>query len=310
MSATRLGPGCAGSENHVNHVNPVQGSLVFRNLAPGGGYDRSWPLCCDDALLEANGGSIHIRLTLLRSAFLVGAFAPHAGAQLTLGADVAYYSWKEVTQPLAVTEHGALLAFDLDYLQQKKSGFLVGYRGRIYFGGAAYAGAQLFAPDVSISSTTGYLGTVQEGQLRFRTAGELDLLGAVGADIWRRQLSSSQGEDYRMLFVALGFEYNTGGAGVTFGARINYPVWTVLDAHATAVGLDQNPTLTLGQDLGASLEFGYRFASRLALIGYFESFRFKASDERPVTRGGGEQGLFFEPAVDTYLLGVKVEFGR
>jgi len=232
-----------------------------------------------------------------------------AQAQFAMSAGIEYFSWTEDTQPISVKERGPLLTFGLSYTQLKERGFLFAYQGKFYTGNVDYNGAYLYAPNVPVSGTSTYTGTWQEGQLRYRLRGGLDLLGALGVDVWERQLSTTQKEDYQVAYLRLGVESSPSvRKGWLFGAGVKYPVYTRENAYFTDFGYDNNPTLSPGKELSGFANVGYRFGKNWALIGYLDSFRFSKSNEVTLTVGGTPQATAYQPASDMYVVGVKVEY--
>ncbi len=245
----------------------------------------------------------------LVTAVLLAAVAFRAPAQWYLGGSTAYYHWSEAIQPIAVVEAGLLLGFDAGYTQPVASGLLFAYRGKLYGGAAQYSGAGLFNGNPA-TSVTGYFGTMQEIQGRYRFTDRVDIVCALGGEFWRRELNTKQEENYSVVYLALGAEYNAMGPGVTAGLRLNRPVWAQLDANLNALGFEQDPVITPGNAIGGSATLGYRFERKWALIAYADLFRFP---ESPVVHvSGPKYGVteLFQPATKTYVLGVRVEFSR
>jgi hypothetical protein len=235
-----------------------------------------------------------------------------ASAQLAVSAGVEYFTWTEDTSPIQVKETGPMLALGLEWTQRREHGLLGAYRGRFYAGDVDYDGALLFAPSVGVAGTSSYLGMSNEGQLRYRLPQErgywLDLVGAAGLDMWQRELSSSQQEDYRIGFARLGVEIGPDAEiGVVAGVGIKHPFWTEEDANLFSEGYDQNPKLRPGMDASLYGHIGYRFRAHLAVIAYVDGFRFKESDPITVTRGGSTF-QFVQPQSTMLNLGVKLEY--
>jgi hypothetical protein len=233
-------------------------------------------------------------------------------AQWRVGGGVEYFTWSEDTTP-TVQEHGPMLALNLGYVQPKDKGFVFGYAGKFYFGDVDYEGATLFPPIIPLSGTTRYTGTAQEVQGRYRLPPKrgywLDFMGAVGFDIWKRELNSQQQEDYRIGFLRLGLEMDSSyDRGWVVGAGVKYPFYTWEDAHFTNIGFDQNPKLTPGKDVTIYAQAGYRFLPNWQLVGYLDSFRFSESNVVQLTAGGVPQGGFLQPASALYTWGLKVEY--
>jgi hypothetical protein len=238
--------------------------------------------------------------------------ASPARAQLAVSGAIEYFQWKEFTEPIEVVEEGPMFVLGLDYTQRKDKGLLFAYRGKVYFADVDYDGALLFAPTVPADGSTTYTGTAHEAQLRYRLAPQrgysLDVLASAGVDLWERELSDVQQEDYTIAFVRFGLELNaTGERGWTFGAGLKFPVWTEEDAHFTDAGFDQNPELQPEAKVMGYGHAGFRFQPNLALIAYVDGFNFAESDSVTVTQGGSTFE-FFQPASRQYNVGVKLQY--
>lgn len=245
---------------------------------------------------------------IVAAVLLFGFSAGCARAQFAVSAGLEYFSWTEDTSPIQVRERGPLFALGLAFTQPKEKGFLFAYRGRFYIGEVDYDGAYLNAPGVPLTGTTDYAGTAQEGQVRYRLGHAIDVLGSLGIDVWQRKLSDTQKEDYRIVYARLGVESNAAGEkGWVVGAGLKYPLWTRENAHLTDIGFDQNPELKPGKDISVFGQLGYRFEQQWAIIGYLDGFRFKQSNQVPVSTGGVPQGVVFQPGVDMYVVGLKLE---
>ena len=204
-----------------------------------------------------------------------------ARAELVLDAGVEYFDWQEDTTP-SVQETGPMFAGGITLTQDKEQGFLVGYRGQIWGGQVTYNGAELFT-GAPLTGTTQYTGLLNEGQLRYRVAlrhdQRLDGVLGVGADLWRRQLSADQKEDWAVGYARLGVEITPqpGRPGWIGGAGVKYPFYTYENANLTDIGFDQNPTFTPGKDWSAYANVGYRIDAHWSLVGYYDSYRFSQS---------------------------------
>jgi hypothetical protein len=245
---------------------------------------------------------------IIAVALLFGLSAGCARAQFAVSAGLEYFSWTEDTSPIEVRERGPLFALGLAFTQPKEHGFLFAYRGRFYIGEVDYNGAYLAAPDVPLTGNTRYTGTAQEGQVRYRLGYGLDVLGGLGIDLWQRKLSDTQKEDYRIVYGRLGVESNAAGQkGWVLGAGLKYPLWTRENAHLTDFGFDQNPELKPGKDISVFGQLGYRFEQQWAIIAYLDGFRFTQSNQVAVSVGGVPQGVVFQPGVNMYVVGLKLE---
>jgi hypothetical protein len=236
-----------------------------------------------------------------------------AHAELTLSADVAYLKWTEVTNP-EVTETGPLYGLGVAYTQDRDAGTLFAYRGKLWGGEVQYDGATLFG-GTPVTSTTNYIGLNNELQVRWRkpgeTGGSLDGVLGAGLDVWRRELSSVQKEDYAVGYLRLGVEsgaddFSTWSLSVGF----KYPVWTYENAHFDEIGFDSNPILHPGREISPYGSLGYRFTPEWQIVAYYDGFRFSKS--APVQTNEVAMGLgpttLVQPASTMSVFGIRVEY--
>ncbi len=236
-----------------------------------------------------------------------------AHAELALSGDVAYLDWQETTNP-EVKETGPLYGFGVAYTQNRDAGVLFAYRGKLWGGTVDYDGATLFG-GIPVQSTTSYTGLNNEVQARWRKAGKPDgfldgVLGA-GLDVWRRELSSVQKEDYAVGFLRLGVESGAEDSSkwsVSLGFK--YPIWTYENAHLDQIGFDSNPILHPGGEISPYGSLGYRLNPNWQFVAYYESFRF--SESPPVQTNEVAMGLgpttLVQPASTMSVFGIRVEY--
>ncbi len=235
-----------------------------------------------------------------------------ARAQLTLAAGVEIFNWEENTSP-AVSEDGVFLTLGVGYTQQVESGFLLGYRGKLWTGTADYTGATLF-DSVPITGTTAYLGLTNEVQARFRKQlnnnYRRDLLASIGLDVWQRELSSVQKEDFEIIYVRAGFNIDSASPGSwLIGLGLKYPVWVREDAHLTNIGFDRNPELYPGGKVSPYGQVGYRFNRQWIIVGYVDGYRLTRSNEEQVNeiaKGHGPVNVF-QPDSDMLVIGIRLD---
>jgi hypothetical protein len=255
--------------------------------------------------------SIRCRLLILLPALLV--LPEIARAQLTLAGGIEMLNWDEDTSP-AVSESGLMLAFRVAYTQQADSGFLLGYRGKIWTGTAEYTGSTLFG-NAPITGTTGYFGFGNEVQARFRSHLKKnyrrDFLASLGLDLWTRELSSIQSEDYTVVYARAGFEIDSVSPQTwLFALGLKYPLWVREDAHLTDIGFNRNPELNPGGKVSLYGQVGYRFNRKWNVVGYVDSYRFTESQKEPVNEIANGIGpvLVFQPASDMLIIGIRLEW--
>jgi hypothetical protein len=167
-----------------------------------------------------------------------------------------------------------------------------------------------------VQSTTDYEGVSNELQARWRTPGKpgeggLDGVFGLGLDVWRRELSQVQKEDYAIGFLRLGVESGgdfEGKWAVALGFK--YPVWTYENAHFDRIGFDSNPILHPGKQLSPYGSLGYYLSENLRLTAYYDGFRFGKSKEvqaNEIATGLGPT-MLFQPSTQMSVYGLKFEY--
>lgn len=227
-----------------------------------------------------------------------------------LGGGVEYFQWTEEPNNI-VKETGPMLQVNGGFTQDKDSGPLFAYRGRVYGGEVDYDGALLFDTSTRVKGEVQYSGTSHEAQLRLRIANSwsngLDFVLGGGFDTWERRLSSSQKEQYFIGFARLGIDVDQKDRGWLFGLGLKYPFYTYERAYLS--GMDPNPLiLRPGQKISPYGQLGYQFNKNWRLVGYFDSFHFSESDpERAFVPGQGTS-FFVQPESRLYRGGIRFEW--
>jgi hypothetical protein len=202
----------------------------------------------------------------------------------------------------------------LAYTQNRESGALFGYRGKLWGGAVDYEGATLFGA-TPVNSTTNYAGASNEVQARWRkhgsAGGNVDGVLGVGFDLWRRSLSTVQREDYAVGYLRLGVESGTDEMSRwTVSLGFKYPLWIYENAHFDKIGFDSNPSLHPGKEISPFGSLGYRFTDKLQVVGYYEGFRFGKSapvQANEIATGLGPTTLV-QPATTMSVFGIRVEY--
>lgn len=249
-----------------------------------------------------------MRRALALAAALCALLPAAAHAAWSLGGDVEHFRWRESTNP-AVTEEGIRYGVGGSWLPAKDSGWLLGWKGKLYWGSVDYDGTLLFS-NTPAQGTTRYSGAVNEFLVVYRPADarfdRLDFVGSLGLDAWERRLSAQQREDYTVVFARLGVDYNVRASQGWFGGGgIKKPLFAREDAHLRDIGFDQNPTLRPGKDPSFYAQAGYRFTPKWSLLGYYDSYRFGRSGAERVTSGGASF-LVSQPQSRMDVLGVRL----
>lgn len=239
------------------------------------------------------------------------AASPLAQAGWDVSADVERFHWTEDAVP-RVTETGPMIGLGLQWKQERPVGWRLGYRGRLYFGSVDYNGSVLLS-GTPASGTTDYRGFANEGQALYRLPGNAwgtEFVAGLGYDYWKRQLTSFQSEDFNVLYLRLGANFDLGERLGWFGAAgVKYPFWVDENAHFPDIGFDPNPHLRPKGKLSLYAEAGYRFNARWSLAGYYESYRFgESGDVAVIQQGTGAPFNFFQPKSSIDSLGLRLRY--
>lgn len=235
------------------------------------------------------------------------AFSPLASAEWSAFGELEHFRWKEDVSP-SVTETGPMVGLGLRWRQDHAVGLGFGFESRVYGGSVDYDGAFLFT-DEPLKGTTQYGGWRNEVQGIYRFAGSPGevVLGA-GLDYWNRQLTADQHEEYNVGYVRLGFNVDrrapTGWFG---GGGVKYPFFVDENAHFPEIGFVPNTHLRPKGQPSLYAEVGYRFSRPWTLAGYYDSYRFDASDDVLVTNGVTTDA-FFQPKSSADSVGLRLRY--
>ena len=260
-----------------------------------------------------------IERTLLIIAMLT--VTSSAQAVWDVGAGLEDYQWKEYPEGVPGTpkESGGRSALFIDWTQEADRGAMFAWRAKLY-GGTVNYDTFVIGTNAPVSTKTDYSGAVSEGQFFYRNnigSYRLDYLGGIGSDIWRRRIRNPGGdqiEDYSILFLRAGLRlarsrYEPGFHGEL---GIKYPVSTNENAHLTdsystnGYPFTSNPSLSPKGAISGYAEIGYRINSRFDVLGYYDSWRFKRSDNVTVTDTSGAAFWVWQPTSNMDALGVKL----
>ena len=109
---------------------------------------------------------------LLQIALVVGCFMGCLGSALarwSVSGDAESFHWRESTTP-SVSESGPRFGLGGSWRQEKDAGWLLGWRGKLYWGSVDYNGALLFT-GAPATGTTDYAGASNELQVIYRPYG-------------------------------------------------------------------------------------------------------------------------------------------
>jgi hypothetical protein len=236
------------------------------------------------------------------------AAAPAAQAGWSMSADVEHFRWAEDTSP-KVTETGPRFGVGVHWTQDRPAGWAFGYHGRIYFGSVDYSGAELLS-NTPLTGTTDYVGMSHEAQATYRFPGSAlgaEIVAGLGLDVWERQLSAFQSEDYGVLYLRLGGNLDRRTRGWYGGGGIKLPLSVDENAHFPDIGFVPNPRLEPKGEASPYAEVGYRFDERLSLAGYYDSYRFGESNPVTVIQAAtGNSFSFVQPATSMDVYGLRL----
>jgi hypothetical protein len=251
-----------------------------------------------------------VRVCLLLVALASSLLAADAFAQWSVDGTVEHFSWREHTSPIQVHETGPRAAFGVGYMLPRERGVVPVYRGTFYGGTVDYNGSLQGDVAQAARGTTGYIGTTQGVELRYRWPGAVDALAGLEADVWRRSLGTSQQEDYRTLSMRLGVDHVAmRSSPFTIGGGLR---WLLLISEKSTIkegGLTYQFQLSPGLGVNPFLHVGYRVASRFTMIAYLDGMRLGQSDPLTVRRNGRPAAVVFQPQSDLDVAGVRVAYG-
>ena len=236
---------------------------------------------------------------------------PCAAGGWSVTADLEHFRWREDTSP-SVTETGPRVGLGLGWTQDKAAGWELRYQGRLYFGSVDYTGSLLLS-NTPVTGTTDYTGMSHEVQAVYGFPGSAlgtELVAGLGLDVWNRQLSAVQSEDYSVVYLrlgaALGRRARSGWYG---GGGVKFPLSVEEDAHFPDIGFQPNPHLEPKGEASLYAEVGYRFDERLSAAAYYDSYRFGESNAVNVIEAGtGNAFSFFQPKSSVDILGLRLRY--
>ena len=236
------------------------------------------------------------------------ACAGAARAQLATDASVEYFGWREHTSPIEVKETGPRFGFGVGFVQPRERGLLFAYHGRVYGGSVHYSGSFQFDETRAASGTSVYLGTTQGVELRYRWPAAVDALAGFDFDVWRRSLSATQKEVYRIGSARFGVERPaTDSSPLSAGAGMRCLVATSESATVEDAGFRYDLSLTPGLGASPFAHAGYRVAPRVTLLAYWDGMRLGRSNRVVLIRRRRPVATVSQPssAVNTFGLGVS-----
>jgi hypothetical protein len=225
-------------------------------------------------------------------------------------AAVERFGWREHISPIEVRELGPRVALGIGFAQRKARGALFGYRASVYGGGVRYDGSLQIDRTQPAQGVSVYLGTTHAAELRHRWPGAVDAVAGLDLNVWRRQLSNTQREEYRILSGRLGLDRPvTRSSPIAVGGGLRWLLATSEHATLSEAGVVYHLALSPGLGWNPYLHLGGRIAPRVTALAYWDGMRLDRSNEIVLRTGGRTQTIVFQPATDVDVLGVRVAYG-
>lgn len=251
---------------------------------------------------------------ILAATFLASTLLPFAAlADRESGSGLEQYSWQETLPNAALTpsEYGSRYALHLNWSEDADSGLLYAYRAKLYTGRVQYDTYTQFGY-LPVSSQSDYNGMTHEGQLISRRSMgnyRLDYVGGLGWDRWQRTTNLNQVEDYSIWFLRTGVSLDQPmqGKGFHGSGGLKLPFRTSEDAHPDSAGYGTNPQLEPGKSVSLYAELAYRPGKYWDIVGYYDSWRFKQSDDVTATSGSTLYGIA-QPQSSMNTFGLKAMY--
>lgn len=254
---------------------------------------------------------------LLGLSFALNA-APAAAGPVDIGVGIERFNWQEfdISGAKMVKESGPRLFVSLESENQVSERWIYGFRGRIYAGTVTYDGQLIGSgtPYSTDSDYSGFSGAVDFTGRFPRANGEFSDWGlrfGLGGDSWNRHLQDGVSggtvvagytEKYTALVGRLGVAYvPVQGWFGEAGAKYPFKVREEVNLY-DGVTLEPQGAISLFGTIG------YNFGQRWSIKGYYDSYRFKASNAKDVTSGGVPAGTVYQPRSDMDLLGITAGF--
>lgn len=216
---------------------------------------------------------------------------PLFAAPVDISGGVEHYVWQEYDSggSKLLKESGQRLFVAVEAENQVSNRWTYGFRGRIYSGTVDYDGQSLTSTAHSTDSDYDGVAITADFTGRFRGMTEeysdWGLRFAFGGEAWRRHIRS-QGtvsgytEEYAVAFGKLGLAYIPAqGWQGEVGAKYPFSVEEDVDIYDD-VSLSPKGAFSLYGRVG------YNFNQRWSVKGYYDSYRFNASDPEPLTNNG------------------------
>jgi hypothetical protein len=239
---------------------------------------------------------------------LTGLSAREAGAQLRIHVDTEYFTWHEHTTPIEVKETGPRFGIGLEFVQPKHAGLLVAGRGRYYGGSVDYDGSFQFDATLAARGTSTYHGGSIGGDIRYRWPDAVDAVAGLDYELWRRQLSQVQHEDYRVLSMRIGFEREA-TSPFLFGGGMRFLLATDETATIEEGGFRYDLELTPGLGSNGYAHAGVHVTAHVTALAYWDGMEMGRSNTVTLLKRGRPQATVSQPPTSVDTFGLRLSYG-
>jgi len=236
--------------------------------------------------------------------------APLHASPVDIGGGVEHFVWQEYDPAggKLLKESGQRLFVSLGADNEVSDRWIYGFRGRLY-SGTVNCNGQL-KTGTTCTQDTDYEGISATADFTGRFIGtdgrysDLALRLGLGGEGWRRRVqgAGSFTEEYTVLFGKLGFAYIP-EQGLFGEAGVKYP----LSVHED-VKLYDSVSLSPQGAFSPFATVGYNFNQRWSIRGYYDGYRFKSSDPKPLYDGGVFVRDVSQPKTNMDTFGITVGF--
>lgn len=232
---------------------------------------------------------------VLSAALLCVVLLPAQAEQLMVTFGGEYFSWREYDGDSKLLEETGLRHFvGLEAESVPAASWVYGLRSRLYLGRVAYDGQT--QSGIPHTTDTDYLGWMAELDFTHRFLSSpaaphaWGITFSFGYDSWLRSLRDKGSvygyeERYDVGYGRLGAVYSSNQGWLVQGG-VRLPFYTSETVGLTRVGYDSDPVLKPKPDYSLYASIVYSLNPRWDLGGYYDSYRFRASDSSLVSGGG------------------------
>jgi len=250
------------------------------------------------------------RAALAAAAAALLAAATPAAAQWTAGASVERFQWHEHTSPIEVRESGPRFAGEIGWAVPVARGPLVAARARAYGGSVDYSGSFQFDATRAATGASTYTGWTLAGELRWRVPSAADAVAALEYETWRRRLSRTQDERYRITSARFGADHGAAHASrwtAALGLRVILE--TSEDASIEEDGVRYGLRFSPGPGSNMYARAGWRLWPHVTAEAYADGMRLGRSNTIVLRKRGRPQAFVTQPSTDMDVVGLRFVYG-